>query len=82
MIRPIGRRDFLRTTAAVTAAAMTGTSSLFGIESKKPKLKKAVKYGMIRIDKGTHLESSNSQRSAGSSASRSTAPARQTSTNS
>jgi hexulose-6-phosphate isomerase len=55
MIRPIGRRDFLRTTAAVTAAAMTGTS-LFAAESKKPKLKKAVKYGMIRIDKGTHLE--------------------------
>ncbi|MCE9567517.1 MAG: sugar phosphate isomerase/epimerase [Planctomycetes bacterium] len=54
MIGPIGRRDFLRTTAAVTAAAMTGMP-LFAIETKKPKLKKAVKYGMIGI-KGTHLE--------------------------
>ncbi|MCI0701703.1 MAG: twin-arginine translocation signal domain-containing protein, partial [Planctomycetia bacterium] len=46
MTRPLGRRDFLRTTAAVTACVMTG-SPLFA-EDKKPKLKKAVKYGMIQ----------------------------------
>jgi L-ribulose-5-phosphate 3-epimerase len=51
---PIGRRDFLRTTAAVTAAAMTG-APLFAADDKKPKLKKAVKYGMIGL-KGTHQE--------------------------
>ncbi len=55
MNRPLGRRDFIHTTAAVTAAAMTG-SGLFAVdEKKKPKLKKAVKYGMIQL-KGTHLE--------------------------
>ena len=53
MSRPIGRRDFLRTAAAVTAAAMTGGSLC--AEVKKPKLKKAVKYAMVGI-KGTHLE--------------------------
>lgn len=51
---PIGRRDFLRATAAVTAAAMTG-APLFAADDKKPKLKKAVKYGMIDL-KGTHRE--------------------------
>ena len=53
MNRPLGRRDFLRTTAAVTAAAMTG-SYLFAEDKKKAKLKKAVKYGMIQL-KGDHL---------------------------
>jgi L-ribulose-5-phosphate 3-epimerase len=53
MTRPIGRRDFLRTTAAVTAAAMTGPA--LGAADKKPKLKKAVKYGMIQA-RGGHLE--------------------------
>ena len=54
MTRPIGRRDFLRTTAAVTAAAMTG-APLYSADTK-PKLKKAVKYGMVRIPNGTHLQ--------------------------
>lgn len=54
MNRPLGRRDFLHTTAAVTATAVTG-SYLFSAEQKKPKLKKAVKYGMIQL-KGTHQE--------------------------
>ena len=53
MTGPIGRRDFLRTTAAVTAAAMTG-APLFAADTK-PKLKKAVKYAMVGV-KGTHLE--------------------------
>ena len=55
MNRPLGRRDFLHTTAAVTAAAMTGSCLFAADEKKKPKLKKAVKYGMIQL-KGTHLE--------------------------
>ncbi|MDY3553227.1 sugar phosphate isomerase/epimerase family protein [Gemmata sp. JC717] len=53
MNRPLGRRDFLRTTAAA-AAALTGPY-LCGAEVKKPKLKKAVKYGMVRLEGGTHL---------------------------
>ena len=53
MTRPIGRRDFLRATAAISAAAVTG-APLYA-QDKKPKLKKAVKYGMIRL-KGTHQE--------------------------
>jgi L-ribulose-5-phosphate 3-epimerase len=48
MNRPLGRRDFLHTTAAITAAAMTG-SNLFAVDAKKAKLRKAVKYGMIQI---------------------------------
>ncbi|QJX00888.1 sugar phosphate isomerase/epimerase family protein [Frigoriglobus tundricola] len=55
MNRPLGRRDFLHTTAAVTAAAMTGSSVFAADDKKKPKLKKAVKYGMIHL-KGTHQE--------------------------
>ncbi|MBY0513711.1 MAG: sugar phosphate isomerase/epimerase [Gemmataceae bacterium] len=52
MNRPIGRRDFLKTTAAVTAAAMAGS---FAAAQPKPVLKKAVKYGMIHL-KGSHQE--------------------------
>lgn len=49
MNRPLGRRDFLHTTAAVTASAVAGGPFLFAAEDKsKPKLKKAVKYGMIQ----------------------------------
>src|SRR5262245_4577353 len=53
MTRPIGRRDFLRATAAITATAMTG-APLYPADTK-PKLKKAVKYDMVRL-KGSHLE--------------------------
>ena len=52
MNHPLGRRDFLRTTAAITAGAMTGTP-LYAADA--PTLKKAVKYGMIQL-KGTHRE--------------------------
>ena len=38
MNRPLGRRDFLRTTAAVTATAMTGSYLFAADEKKKPKL--------------------------------------------
>ncbi len=51
MTRPIGRRDFLRMTAAVSAAAMTGLAPLPAIaDEKKPRLKKAVKYAMVQLD--------------------------------
>jgi len=55
MTRPLGRRDFLRTTAAITACAMTGGLPALADE-KKPRLKKAVKYGMVVIKDGTHRE--------------------------
>ncbi len=55
MNRPLGRRDFLTTTAAVTATAMTGSYLFAADEKKKAKLRKAVKYGMIQL-KGSHLE--------------------------
>jgi hexulose-6-phosphate isomerase len=48
MNRPLGRRDFLHTTAAVTATAVTGGSYLYAEEKPKPKLKKAVKYAMLQ----------------------------------
>ena len=47
MNRPLGRRDFITTSAAITASAITG-SYLFAEDAKKPKLKKAVKYAMIQ----------------------------------
>ncbi|MDB5308533.1 MAG: ulaE 2 [Gemmataceae bacterium] len=54
MTQPLGRRDFLKVTAAVSAAVMSGTD-LSARDGKKPKLKKAVKYGMVQI-KGSHRE--------------------------
>jgi L-ribulose-5-phosphate 3-epimerase len=55
MTRPIGRRDFLRTAAVVTASAMTGAPPAFA-DDKKPKLKKAVKYGMVVVKNGSHRQ--------------------------
>jgi L-ribulose-5-phosphate 3-epimerase len=55
MTLPIGRRDFLRATAAVTASAMTGLAVPAFAEDKKPKLKKAVKYAMVQL-KGAHRD--------------------------
>lgn len=52
MTRLIGRREFLAASAAVVAGA-AGPAAL--ADEKKPKLRKAVKYGMIGI-KGTHRE--------------------------
>ena len=54
MNRPLGRRDFLRTTAAVIASAVTGAYTV-AAEDKPPELKKAVKYTMIKVPGGTHL---------------------------
>src|SRR5262245_18149350 len=45
----MNRRDFLTTTAGVLAAG-----SVLADEAKKPKLKKAVKYGMIGEGKTPH----------------------------
>ena len=53
MTRPIGRRDFLRVTAAVTAAVVGGTR-VYARDDKKPKLKKAVKYAMVQLKGGSH----------------------------
>lgn len=55
MPHPIGRRDFLHTTAAVTAGAVAGIMSSFGQE-KKPRLRKAVKYAMIQVKGGSHRD--------------------------
>ena len=52
---PIGRRDFLRTTAATTAAIVAAQAGWAADPSKKAKLKKAVKFGMIGI-RGSNLE--------------------------
>jgi hexulose-6-phosphate isomerase len=51
MTRPVGRREFLRVSAAVSAAAVAGPAALAD-EPKKPKLKKAVKLSMVRITGG------------------------------
>jgi hexulose-6-phosphate isomerase len=53
MTRPIGRRDFLRVTAAVTAAVLGGSDS--PADEKKPRLKKAVKYAMVQT-RGSHRD--------------------------
>lgn len=53
MSRPLGRREFLKVSAAVSAAVVAGSAS--AAEDRRPKLKKAVKYGMVGI-KGTHRE--------------------------
>jgi len=55
MTVPIGRRDFLRTTAATTAAIVAAEAGWAVEPSKKAKLKKAVKFGMISI-KGSNLD--------------------------
>lgn len=47
------RRDFLRTAAA--SAAVLAAGPILADEPKKPKLKKAVKYGMVQI-KGTEQD--------------------------
>ena len=54
MTRPPGRREFLKVSAAVTAAVLGGTAAQ-AQESKKPQLKKAVKYSMVRT-KGSHRD--------------------------
>src|SRR5262245_29774418 len=46
----LNRRDFLHTSAVMAGTAMAG--SALAADTKKPKLRKAVKYGMIAI-KGT-----------------------------
>ncbi len=56
MVRPIGRRDFLQTTAAVSASMVSWLSGLSYAQSSRPKLKKAVKYSMIQLPQATHRE--------------------------
>lgn len=54
MTRPPGRREFLKVSAAVTASVLGGSVAQ-ALESKKPQLKKAVKYSMVRT-KGSHRD--------------------------
>lgn len=54
MNRPLGRRDFLKVTTAVSAGLMTG--GLSAADDKKPKLKKAVKYAMVQLKGGSHRD--------------------------
>jgi hexulose-6-phosphate isomerase len=54
MTRPIGRREFLRVCAAVSAA-LTPAAVVTGQEPKRPRLRKAVKYGMIQA-RGSHKD--------------------------
>ncbi|MBX9627440.1 MAG: sugar phosphate isomerase/epimerase [Gemmataceae bacterium] len=53
MTRPLGRREFLKVSAAVSAAVVAGPIAL--ADEKKPRLKKAVKYSMVGIE-GSHRE--------------------------
>ena len=50
MHHPIDRRGFLRAAAACGVASGLPAAGLFAADEKKPKLRKAVKFGMIRID--------------------------------
>lgn len=54
MTRPLGRREFLKVSAAVTAAFVSGRE-LAARDEKKPRLKKAVKYAMVQLN-GSHKE--------------------------
>jgi L-ribulose-5-phosphate 3-epimerase len=54
MTRPLGRREFLKVSAAVTAAVVSGRE-LAARDEKKPRLKKAVKYAMVQLN-GSHKE--------------------------
>ncbi|MBN9516906.1 sugar phosphate isomerase/epimerase [bacterium] len=51
MCRPIGRREFLRVCSAVSASVVGTTAT--AQEPKRPRLRKAVKYGMIQLPAGT-----------------------------
>jgi hexulose-6-phosphate isomerase len=50
---PIGRREFLKVCAAVSAAVVGAPAP--AQEPKRPRLKKAVKYGMVQL-RGSHKE--------------------------
>jgi len=52
MFRPLGRREFLKVSAAVATTVLAGAPA--AAEEKKPKLKKAVKYGMVQLKGGSH----------------------------
>ena len=51
MMRPLGRRDFLKVSAAVSASLVPASAA----EPKKAVLKKAVKYAGIRVKEGGDL---------------------------
>lgn len=53
---PIGRRDFLQYSAAVSTAVLTAQAGWTAPETKKPKLRIAVKYSMVQVKGASHLE--------------------------
>lgn len=53
---PLGRRDFLHYSTAVTASVLAAQAGWTAAESKKPKLKIAVKYGMVNVRGASNLE--------------------------
>jgi hexulose-6-phosphate isomerase len=56
MTAPLGRRDFLWFTVATAAAGLAARAGWAAAdEPKKPRLKKAVKYGMVQT-KGSHRD--------------------------
>jgi hexulose-6-phosphate isomerase len=54
MTQPLGRREFLKVTAAVSAAVVGGSRAFAVLDEKRPHLKKAVKYGMVQLKGGSH----------------------------
>lgn len=56
MIQPIGRRDFLRRGAGLTAGLVSLWSGTALAQAPTPRLKKAVKYSMIRLPNATHRD--------------------------
>jgi L-ribulose-5-phosphate 3-epimerase len=56
MTRPIGRREFLRVSAAVSASVVGATTAAPAQEPKRPRLRKAVKYGMVQLPNGSHKD--------------------------
>jgi hexulose-6-phosphate isomerase len=54
MLQPVDRRGFLH--AGLVGAAVLASGQALAAEKKKPKLKKAVKYGMIRIGDSASVE--------------------------
>jgi hexulose-6-phosphate isomerase len=55
MTTQLGRRDFLQYSTAVTAAVLASRAGWAAPAPKKPKLKIAVKYGMVKVN-GSNLD--------------------------
>jgi hexulose-6-phosphate isomerase len=53
---PMGRREFLRVSAAVSASVVGAAPPAPAQEPKRPRLRKAVKYGMVQLPGGSHKD--------------------------